>query len=60
MSMDVALDLLYRGQTNVAVKAKEMGISLETMKTLFNQYVSERPVDPDIWQADVEMSWPWM
>ena len=58
--MDVALDLLYRGQTNVAVKAKEMGISLETMKTLFNQYVSERPVDPDIWQADVEMSWPWM
>jgi len=60
MSMDVALDLLYRGQTNVAVKAQEMGISLETMKTLFNQYVSERPVDPDIWQADVEMSWPWM
>ncbi|QDP50036.1 MAG: hypothetical protein Unbinned3459contig1000_46 [Prokaryotic dsDNA virus sp.] len=58
-SLEDALDLIYRGQTNVAVKAKEIGISLEEMKRLFNQYVSERQIDPDVWQADVELSWPW-
>lgn len=58
-SLEDALDLIYRGQTNVAVKAKEIGISLKEMKHLFNQYVSKRQIDPDVWQADVELSWPW-
>lgn len=59
MSLEVTLDLIYRGQTNVAVKAKEEGVSLEEMKRLFCVYVSQRPIDPDVWQADVELGWPW-
>ena len=60
MSLEVALDMIYKGQTNVAVKAKEEGVSLEEMKRLFNVYVSQRPIDPDVWQADVELGWPWV
>ena len=59
MSLEVTLDLLYKGQTNVAVKAKEEGVTLEEMQRLFNLYVKERPIDPDVWQADVELGWPW-
>ena len=57
--MEDALDLIYRGQTNEAVKAKETGVSLDEMKRLFNVYVKQRPIDPDVWKADVELSWPW-
>ena len=59
MSLEVTLDLIYRGQTNVAVKAKEEGVTLEEMQRLFNLYVKQRPIDPDVWQADVELGWPW-
>lgn len=59
MSLEVALDMIYKGQTNVAVKAKEEGVSLDEMKRLFNVYVSQRPIDPDVWQADVDLGWPW-
>ena len=59
MSLEVALDMIYKGQTNVAVKAKEEGVSLDEMKRLFNVYVSQRPIDPDVWKADVELGWPW-
>ena len=59
MSFENALDLIYKGQTNVAIMAKKTGVSLQEMKHLFNDYVSQRPIDPDVWQADVELGWPW-
>ena len=59
MSLEVTLDLIYRGQTNVAIKAKEEGVTLEEMQRLFNLYVKQRPIDPDVWEADVELGWPW-
>ena len=59
ISLEDALDLIYKGQTNVAVMAKKVGVSLDEMKRLFNVYVKQRPIDPDVWQADVELSWPW-
>ena len=37
-----ALELIYLGQTNVAVKAQELGLTLEAMKDLFSQYVKNR------------------
>ena len=37
-----ALELIYLGQTNVAVKAQEVGLTLEAMKDLFSQYVKNR------------------
>ena len=58
--MEDALDLIYKGQTNVAVMAKKVGVSLDEMKRLFNVYVKQRPIDPDVWQADVELGWPWV
>lgn len=59
ISLEDALDLIYKGQTNVAVMAKKVGVSLNEMKRLFNLYVSQRPIDPNVWQADVELGWPW-
>ena len=58
--MEDALDFIYKGQTNVAVMAKKVGVSLDEMKRLFNVYVKQRPIDPDVWQADVELGWPWV
>lgn len=58
-TLEDALDLLYKGQTNVALIAKETGITLEEMQHLFKEYVSQRPIDPDVWQGGVDLSWPW-
>ena len=58
-SLEDALDLIYKGQTNVAVMAQKVGVTLEEMQRLFKIYVSHRPLDPDVWQADVELGWPW-
>ena len=58
-TLEDALDLLYKGQTNVALIAKETGITLEEMQRLFKEYVSQRSIDPDVWQGDVDLSWPW-
>jgi hypothetical protein len=61
--MEDALDMLYRGRCNVAVKAKEIGISTEELKRLFRDYVLERPLDtsdPDVWSGDVDLGWPWI
>ncbi len=60
--MEEALDLIYRGKCNVAVKAKELGISTETLKRLVRNYILERPLDtndPVVWSGDVELGWPW-
>lgn len=58
--MEEALDLIYRGKCNVAIAAKEIGVSTEKLKRLFKSYVKERPIDNDVWLKDVELSWPWM
>jgi hypothetical protein len=58
-SIPNALDAIYRGQTNVAVKAKEVDLSLAELKELFNKYVSERPINSNDWADDIELSWPW-
>lgn len=50
--MEEALDEIYKGRCNVAVQAKEIGVSPEEMKRLFREYVLERPLDvndPAIW-----------
>ena len=61
--MEEVLDALYRGRCNVALKAKELGITTEELKEIFRQYVKDRPLDasdPDVWSGDVELSWPWV
>ena len=57
--VEEALELIYRGQCNVAVKAKEIGVSTEELKRLFRDYAVKRPID-DVWSGDVELGWPWV
>jgi hypothetical protein len=57
--LEEILDAIYRGKINVAIAAKEQGVSSMEMKRLFKNYVSTRPIDPSVWQGDVELSWPW-
>jgi|TARA_R100000030_G_C3207682_1_gene112539 hypothetical protein len=61
--IEEALDRLYKGTTNVAIQAADLGISLERLKQLFGEYVAARPIDvndEDVWLGDVELSWPWV
>ena len=60
--LEEALDRLYKGTTNVAVQAADLGISLEHLKQLFRGYVAARPIDindEDVWLGDLELSWPY-
>ena len=57
--MEEALDEIYRGKCNVAVKAK-IGVSTEELKRLFRVYAMQRPIDEDVWRGDVELGWPWV
>ena len=58
--MEEALELIYWGQCNVAVKAKGIGVSTEELKRLFRIYAIQRPIDEDVWRGDVELGWPWV
>ena len=57
--IDEALIVLYRGQSNVKLMANEVGISIEEMQQLFREYVAKTTIDPDIWQGDIMISWPY-
>ena len=59
ISLEEALHDCYRGQKNVAHAAKSVGMPLADFQQAFRVYVSKTSVDPDIWQGDVEPSWPW-
>ena len=54
-----ACQILFKGQSNVKVMANRLGISLEEMQGVFRMYCDSNPLDPNVWQADVEMGWPW-
>ena len=58
-TIEDALVILFRGQSNVRVMATDVGISLEEMQQLFREYVAKTPIDPDVWKGDIELSWPY-
>tara|TARA_B100001173_G_scaffold311001_1_gene327018 strand:- start:2992 stop:3186 length:195 start_codon:yes stop_codon:yes gene_type:complete len=58
-SIDEALIVLFKGQTNVKLIANEVDISLREMQELFRDYVAKTPVDENAWKGDVEVSWPY-
>ena len=58
--MEETLDEIYKGRCNVAVKAKEIGVSTEELKRLFRDYAVKRPIDDDVWSENVELGWPWV
>jgi len=59
-AIEEALGLLYRGQTNVAKKAKELKIPLPLLQTLLNKHITQIPLTEDSWNADIELGWPYI
>jgi hypothetical protein len=58
--IEEALGLLYRGQTNVAKKAKELDIPLPLLQTLLNNRIAQNPLSDDAWNGDIELGWPYV
>lgn len=54
-----ACQILYKGQSNVKLMAKKMGLTLEEMQAEFKAFVDRNPLDDEAWQKDIELSWPW-
>ena len=59
LPQEEAIDLCFRGKSNVAHAAADVGCSLEELKEAFRKHVAETPIDEDVWRGDVEVSWPW-
>ena len=59
MSRLEAHQILYKGQSNVRLMAKDLGCTLEDLQESFRAYVAENPVDESVWQGDIELGWPW-
>lgn len=57
--IEEALVALFRGQSNVQLMANKVGISLEEMQQAFSDYVAKTPIDPGVWEGDVELAWPY-
>ena len=60
MELLEALQILYKGQSNVALMAKKLDMPLETLQEEFRQYVEVNPIDSDVWKRDIEVSWPYI
>jgi len=60
MELSEALVVIFKGQSNMAVMANELGMPLKTLQEHFREYVSRTPIDPDVWKGDVEMAWPFI
>ena len=58
MTLEDALNEMYQGKENVAILAARVGVSKAELQRVFRAYVEARPIDPDIWHKDVELSWP--
>ena len=54
-----ACQVLFRGQSNVRIMANQLGVTLEQMKEVFRLYCKSNPIDENVWQGDVEPSWPY-
>lgn len=59
MTREEAHATLFKGQANVAKLAKKIGVSTEDLKDSFRDYAKAVPIDPDVWQGDILISWPW-
>lgn len=60
MTLEDALDELYKGRTNVAKQAEALGISTKELQHIFRDYAVSRSMDPDLWQGENQASWPYI
>ena len=58
MTLEEALHQMYQGKENVAKLAAQVGVHKTELQQVFEAFVAARPLDPDVWQKDVELSWP--
>ena len=58
MTLEEALHQMYQGKENVAKLAEQVGMPKTELQQVFRAFVDARPVDSDVWQKDVELSWP--
>ena len=58
--LEEALHALYKGQTNVAVKAKELDMPLAALKEHLTAFIESLPIDESVWRRDFELSWPYL
>lgn len=58
MELLEAHQILYKGQSNVQLMARDLGVSLEELQQSFREYVAANPLNGDEWHTDVEPSWP--
>jgi len=59
LTLNQALQILFKGQSNVQQMATKLGMPLEELQSEFRTYVSKTPIDPDVWKGDIEVSWPY-
>lgn len=60
ISLLEAHQILYKGQSNIAVMAKKLGIPLSQLQLSFRKFCVENSVEPDGWKSDVDLSWPYV
>ena len=60
MELLEALQILCKGQSNVAKMAQTLDIPLETLQEEFRQYVKVNPIDSDVWKLDIDICWPYI
>lgn len=60
IELSEALQILYQGQSNVALMARKLDMPLPKLQQLFKEHVRRNPIDPDLWKGDVELSWPFV
>ena len=59
MSRLEAHQILFKGQSNVRLMARDLECTLEDLQASFRAYVAMNPISSDAWEKDVELSWPW-
>ena len=52
--------MMYQGKENAAKLAERAGMHKTDLQRVFKDFVAMRPLDPDVWQKDIEMSWPYI
>lgn len=60
LALEDALDLLCRGKANAVKLATAAGVSKTELQQVFADYVSSRGLEPNAWQRDDEVSWPYI
>ena len=60
IALEEALHMMYQGEENTAKLAERAGMHKTELQQVFCDFVASRPLDPDVWQKDIEMSWPYI